>query len=210
MALAFGAMVGGRGAADPANDVVRNGTFWTPYVVHGWIDLNAPSGVIPGWTIARGRGRLVGTYWQAAAGRNSLTLDGTSGGSAEQELRTTPGAPYVLRFMMAGDPDGPQRFKNLRVRIGGVAHDFRFDSRGHSRTSMGYVEERVRFTAAGNRTPLQFEDLERHFTEGAVIGGVRVEATTPIPHPVNDSPKRPASTPRPRRSPLPSYGWGSV
>ena len=93
--------------ADEPRNLIDNGDFedsdaGAMYARH---DKEEPP---PGWTVKRGTVDVIGGWWQAAHGKQSLDLNGLEPGAISQEVATEPGKTYVLSFWMAGNPDDPE------------------------------------------------------------------------------------------------------
>ena len=50
---------------------------------------------------------IVGEWWDAAEGHQSLDLNGEDRGAIFQDLKTEPGRTYYLTFSLAASPDSP-------------------------------------------------------------------------------------------------------
>jgi WD40 repeat protein len=94
--------------------------------------------------------------WRASHGQQCLDLDGKIG----QELPTTPGAAYRVRFDMAGNPESGPRRQHLRVTIDEHSFDFEFDSRGTSTQYLGWKTKEISFIAKGDKTILAFTNVK--------------------------------------------------
>jgi hypothetical protein len=74
------------------------------------------------------------------------------------------GKKYVLKFMLAGNPDkaeADEPEKVLGVDIGDVTKTFKFDTTGRTRAKMGWVEKEVEFTATGDKSTIEFYSLSK-------------------------------------------------
>ncbi|WP_216361440.1 choice-of-anchor C family protein [Candidatus Chloroploca asiatica] len=157
-----------------ASNLVLNGSFEEPDVGARWQRFSAGA-TMGQWLIGAGDVDLVGLYWQAADGKQSLELAGDRIGSVHQDLATQPGTTYLLSFAMSGNPDRAG-LKQMEVYWGGALVDtLTFDTRGQSRTAMGWVVHAYAVTASSATTRLQFTSLTSAY--GPVIDQVRVEAT---------------------------------
>ncbi len=142
--------------AGPAQADVRphvadlsNGGFESPVVPTStpFVDLVAGQTIGP-WTVGGDSVDLNSPrQWDAAEKQQSLDLNGSAPGSVTQTISTFPLTTYVVTFQLAGNPDGGPAVKTGVVEVdGSVVADYSFDVRGHSRRSMGYVEQTVYFT----------------------------------------------------------------
>jgi hypothetical protein len=133
---------------------------------------------------------------------------GTPGaGAIEQTIHTVPGRAYVLRFALAGNPDGPPRRKLLDVEAGATRRRFTFDVRGSTRARMRWAVERLPFVAQAPATTIRFVRPDGGATDwwGPVIDAVSVIEAYAAP------PRRAAvhrsALPHPAAA-IPPLGWG--
>ena len=132
------------------------------------------------WAVERGAVDFTDDFI-AADGRNSVDLSGsffcslTLDGSIYQDLPTTPGALYRLRFALAGNVDSDPQIKEMQLRWGDsdVATLF-FDTAGRSRSNMGWTYYEYLLSATFATTRLTFRTpILTGF--GPVIDDVSVE-----------------------------------
>ena len=118
-------------------NLVVNGSFEQPVVPNG-VAVDGTTNVAS-WTIESGNVDLCRAYWQPAEGYQSIDLDGYYAvGTIFQDVATNPGTTYTLRFALSGNPDR-QDIKSMEVWWGSTLVDTpTFDTRGRSRTSMGW------------------------------------------------------------------------
>jgi choice-of-anchor C domain-containing protein len=170
-------------AADPIN-IVRNGSFETPTVGLGNnIPYFAAIEFADYWTLDAGSIDHTGEgFWQAADGVQTVDLSGHfQTGSIYQDLTTTPGQRYRLRFALAGNPapDSPP-IKNGVVSWGGdEVGRFTFDTTETSYADMGFTYLEFRVVAVTETTRLRFTSLSDN-AWGPVIDDVSVSA---VPEP---------------------------
>ncbi|MGE5620699.1 MAG: DUF642 domain-containing protein [Sphingomonadaceae bacterium] len=175
-------------AAGQAN-IVQNGNFETPpaetprtgqtpepfkryakgETFGGWtVDPNAEQSIVH-----------VGTLWQAASGQQSVLLSDSGAGAIFQDVPTTPGQTYRLRFAISGSTAsgsaGP--VKRMQVSFGDtVLPEFQFDVRnvpgGHSNQNMGWRYEEVDVVATAATTRLRFASLNLGAGDGPVVDDV--------------------------------------
>jgi choice-of-anchor C domain-containing protein len=159
---------------DPLN-LVANGSFETASADPGagLIKLPASSSNIAHWTVWGAGIDYKGGYWQPAEGRRSLDLNALDSGAVMAEIKTSPGASYLVTFALAGNPDGGPTVKSLRVILGGKAQDFSFDTTGKSRTDMGWTTKSCTLAGAGGTQPLLFQSLTSG-PYGPALDNVRV------------------------------------
>ena len=131
-----------------ATNLIQNGSFETATVNPGpFLQLNAGSTVITGWTVSQGTIDYIGTAWQASEGARSLDLQGLASGGIQQTFNTTIGETYRVTFDLAGNPFGGSAIKEMRVSAGGSSADFSFDITGKSNSNMGWLSKSWDFTA---------------------------------------------------------------
>ena len=92
-------------------NLITNGGFELPPGVYPYMVFD--TGLrLPGWTVENGTVEIVGSYWQAAEGSQSLDLNGIFEeiGTIYQDVATVPGEHYKIRFAYSGNPEcGPRR-----------------------------------------------------------------------------------------------------
>jgi len=97
---------------------LTDGGFETPRVKAplGY-DVYAPGQHIGPWEVHVGKVDLVGKYWKAAAGTQSLNLQGAPGVRSwiSQTLVTQTEKLYQLRLAMSGNPDNGSGMKKLEI-----------------------------------------------------------------------------------------------
>jgi choice-of-anchor C domain-containing protein len=145
------------GCLASANSIpIANGSFENPVINPVFINTST----LPGWTVV-GNIDQIGTYWQAADGKQSIDLDGNSAGTIKQVI-FLPGGSTQVHFDMAGNPDNAPAIKTLEVSLfsAGGSQTFSFNVTGHTHASMGWILETADFgdLPAGNYT-LQFKSL---------------------------------------------------
>jgi hypothetical protein len=124
------------------------------------------------WRVFAGNVDVTGDgYWQAAAGHQTIELNGTTNGSILQAFRVSPSNLYRLSFRLAGDPFFAGQVKLLVVQeqfdangsymTGGPLGTYTFDTTGRSTTSMGFVKESVTFGLQSNAAyaDIEFQSL---------------------------------------------------
>jgi choice-of-anchor C domain-containing protein len=153
------ATVSGAAFAAGGNAIV-NGGFEASGPIAAWRSLSAGSTAVSGWRVTSGTGALVGGFWHASSGTNSLEVGSPGAGTIAQTIATVAGRRYRLTFALAGNPDGPPRVKTLVVSAGPVTRRFAFDVAGHSRGAMGWTAESLDFTAMSSTTAIAFARLD--------------------------------------------------
>jgi choice-of-anchor C domain-containing protein len=163
-----------------AANLIQNGSFETATVNPGsFLQLDAVSTAITGWTVSQGTIDYIGTAWQASEGARSLDLQGLASGGIQQTFNTTIGETYRVTFDLAGNPFGGSAIKEMRVSAGGSSADFSFDITGKSNSNMGWLSKSWDFTANSTTTTLEFIGLGNS-DAGAALDNVSVIA---VPEP---------------------------
>ena len=143
---------GGTGGGEGGNLII-NGGFEVPHVGYWGLGTTA----LPGWAVTQGNIDIVGTYWQQAAGAQSIDLAGQSGsGAIVQSVVTQPGRTYTLSFLYAGNPTCDAPLKQMHVGYGGQTQLVTFDTTGRSIEAMGWRRYSLTFTATGASTRISF------------------------------------------------------
>jgi len=134
---------------------------------------------IDGWKVEAGSVEIVGTYWQAAEGKQSLDLSGIWdwAGTISREIPTVPGRQYKLRFALAGNPEDHATKQMKAFWNGNEVADLTFDTKETSFTSMGWDYHEYVLTADTNLTTLKFQSLTLNFL-GPVLDDVSVTEIT--------------------------------
>ncbi|MBI4319804.1 MAG: DUF642 domain-containing protein [Chloroflexi bacterium] len=203
-------------AAGQAN-IVQNGDFEVPPAETPRTGLPpelfkayAKGETFGGWTVdpsAPGPGiRHIGTIWQAASGKQSVVLSDFDASAIYQDVPTTPGQIYRLRFAMSGSPESGSAGADIRMQVSfgsTVLPEFRMDllnvPGGHSAQNMGwqYFERDLIATAATTR--LRFASLNFGAGDGPTVDDISLTLpgqATPTPTPGLPTPT-PAPTPTP-------------
>jgi choice-of-anchor C domain-containing protein len=115
---------------------------------------------IPHWAVGGDSIDLTSSsFWQSAAGKQSIDLAGAEPGSVTQKVATTAGTTYTLGWHLAGNPQGPPAIKIMNVYWDGTfVRSVRFDTTGHTERSMGWVWQHVTVTATGTTSSITFAD----------------------------------------------------
>ena len=151
---------------------LQDGSFESPNVGGGYQPVLA-GGNIGAWFVESGSVEIVGTYWQAAAGNQSLDLSGVwdLAGTIYQDIPTTPGQKYTLRFAFAGNPED-QAIKEAKVFWNdSELAKLTVDTAGRSLTDMGWTYYTYEVTATASTSRLKFQSLTLNFL-GPVIDDV--------------------------------------
>jgi len=164
-----GASPGG-GTTEPGNLIV-NGSFEQAN------EGNGQTSGIPGWRVSKGNVDVVGSFWQQIDGRYSIDLAGTPvPGAIEQDVRTEPGASYVLKFSYAGNPacEAPEKWMRIYFDDDRTWAGLTFSTENTSLSDMGWRFHIHPFVAVNPVTRLRFESMGENQTCGFVIDDVQV------------------------------------
>jgi choice-of-anchor C domain-containing protein len=112
-----------------------------------------------GWTVDLGEVDHVGGFWQAAVGAQSLDLNGSNAGAVYQDLATTPGQKYLIRFALAGNPFGEDDKRLEILWDDAQIADIVFDQNTQTSTDMGWLYKEVTAVAVDSSTRLTFHSL---------------------------------------------------
>ena len=146
--------------------------------------FNIGSTEIEGWKVVRGSVDIVGPDWQSSDGSYCLDLEGEAAfGGVSQTFATTPGQSYLVRFDMAGNPEGPPKTKKMRIQAVGQSADFSIDIVGRDRRNVGWQTHSWRFTATEPKTTIEF------FSLGTVGGdyGPLLDNVSVLPNALSDA-----------------------
>jgi len=170
-------------AAPPAGaNMAANGGFESGPDPGDVMQLTVGSTALAGWVVTRNPIDYVGTLWAAAEGARSLGLNGSSPGGIAQTIATVPGAPYAVRFWLAGDAFSNPIFKRLRVTAAGQTRDYEFDATHAWPWDLGWVEKTFAFTAVSTATTIEFMSLDAGDT-GPTLDKVTVSSLDPLASP---------------------------
>jgi choice-of-anchor C domain-containing protein len=167
--------------ATPAGAAILNGGFEDgAYPGGGFGTLSYGAMNLSDWAVGGNSIDWIDNYWQPAEGSRSIDLSGNGPGSLSQQFGTLPGTTYRLTFAMAGNPDGGDAMKDLRVTALDIGSgDYTFDTTGKTRTAMGWDTREFVFTARTYATTLIFESLEND-AYGPALDAVAVNVV-PLP-----------------------------
>jgi choice-of-anchor C domain-containing protein len=139
-------------------NLVTNGSFDVQVVAASPGYTTLSGGGLTGWTITSGDVDLIGSYWTAYNGPNSLDLDGANPGAISQTFTTVLNQDYLLTFEMAGNPDDAPSTKTMtvNVNINGIPETFSTVAGTNTRLNMGWKLESIPFKATSTSTSLTF------------------------------------------------------
>ncbi len=160
-------------------ELIVNGSFesCTPNFDGPWYTFRAPSHDIHGWSVGL---KDVDVHqsppFQAPNGRRYVDLNGDNNGSVRQQIKTEPGATYLLSFYMSTNPDGGPTPRPMYVRAAGQTKSFSpRTSEGASRENSQWHTYSREFMARELTTTVELGSLvpTEHF--GAIIDNVSVK-----------------------------------
>ena len=138
------------------------------------------STAINGWVVTGDSIDYIGSYWQHAEGNRSIDLNGNFPGGIQQTFDTIAGKEYVVKFSLAGNPDGSPAQKIVStIANGNASQDYVFDATGNTKASMGWEEFTYKFVAGAPTTTLSFTSAIGG-AYGAALDAVSVSA---VPEP---------------------------
>ncbi len=150
-----------------AQNVLVNPSFEVPAAGGTFVTRSGEFGPGNGWGIGANIDHI-GGLWAAAAGSQSVDLNGSIAGSVEQTFATIPGKRYAIRYALSENFFG-MGDKAMRVKWDGadiesviVVHD-----PGRSATNVKWVYRELLHSATGNQSTLAFVS-----TTGAMPGTV--------------------------------------
>ena len=166
------------GSATPAAasvNLLSNGSFESP-VFGGSYTTVGTGGTVGAWTVDSGSIDLIGNYWQAQDGLQSVDMSGNGDGKISQTVNTTAGQQYRLSFWEAGNNDGGNAIKNLSALINNNQVGlFAFDTTGKTKSAMGWTQYTYDFVSAGGPTTVSFQGTEGN-AYGAALDNVELKA----------------------------------
>ena len=162
-------------------NVVSNGSFELPPVLVP--SLNYVAGhLFSGWQVETGNvDHVFSSSWISADGFQSMDLNGTAAGAIFQDVPTTPGQAYFLRYAIAGNPAASPVLKtNVAWWDGAVLATNTANITGRSYDDMGWTNYEYAVTATGNPTRLKFASLSTGGA-GPALDDVSLIALPPSP-----------------------------
>ena len=163
-------------AAALDSELVTNGSFEQPTTTNpDFDDIAAPSSAITGWSVSSGTVDHIRTHWVAAAGSQSIDLEGNSPGTIEQTFPTTPGADYRLTFQYSANPDGgPAQSADRTADV--LVNGLTVDTVSHAQSPFVWQAESLVIHATSASTTLAF-----HSTASTPSYGIAIDAVSVVP-----------------------------
>jgi len=163
---------------------MTNGSFEAPYIS---VDSTWGTGQsLAGWTVDSGTVNLVGSYFQAADGRQSVDLNGDPGpGALHQDVATAAGVAYHVRFALAGHPavssfaGCDHGVKQMSVEWNSTTiATLSFDTSAHSLGAMGWQYHDLDVVAQSASSRLRFVSRTPGYC-GAAVDDVSLVRQSP-------------------------------
>ena len=167
---------------------IVNGSFEATSPAGSFDTLGAGNPALTGWTIGSGSVDFIGSYWQAAAGNNSLDMAGDALGSISQLITDlTAGVRYMVTFAMSGNPDGGLGPKSMLVNAGNpLTGTYEYSVTGaNSRDTMKWEYNQFFFTASGTSELVTFTALTTESTAGVYGPGLDDISIAAVPLPAS-------------------------
>ena len=167
-----------------AASIVQNGSFESGTDSIGEYKRVPDEATIDNWEVVSGNVEIIGTYWPASEGSRSIDLSGLVAGSIRQPFPTEAGKNYIVKFDMAGNPEGGSGIKTLTADVGGdPISPFSFDTTNHTKNTketMGWETRNFEFTATAGTTVLTFtSNVDSAY--GPALDNVIVEEIVSLP-----------------------------
>ncbi|MCX8154864.1 MAG: choice-of-anchor C family protein [Verrucomicrobiae bacterium] len=179
--LLFVAWISLVGAAVPFGwGAIINGSFELgPPIVGDAVFVGGGSTDINGWIVTGHSVEVLGPPWDAFDGNRCLDLSGYDAGGVQQTFSTIPGMTYAVTFNLAGNPEGPPQYKQVRVSVDSFQHDYEVNSAGQTRYNLDWIPISFQFVASGSSATLWFKS-QQNDAYGPLLDNV---AVLPVPEP---------------------------
>ena len=142
--------------------------------IPGFDTYSAPS-TFGGWTVDRNSIDLIGPYWNAADGSQSVDLDGLAPGSISQTFTTVAGQQYRLTFAYSANKDRTSGTPEMVVEVNGAAIGTPFThALTHGLNPIPWSDGSLVFTAPGTSTKLTFASGDPSGAMGIALDAVSV------------------------------------
>jgi choice-of-anchor C domain-containing protein len=161
-------------------NLVQNASFETPDVSAVTFDVYSPGASFGGWSVETGSvDHISQRYWQSAQGRQSVDLSGSIGsvpGAISQHLAPEVGRTYLVRFALAGNPEGGPAVKQVQVWWGTTLLDtLSINTTGRSNWAMGWNYYQYSILNLDALVKLTFKSMTPgHY--GPVVDAISVQA----------------------------------
>lgn len=170
------------GVVSQVGEVV-GGSFEEPAITAPYQVFSSHGASPLGWTIESGTVDIVGDYWEARKGKQSLDLSGAHNapGTIFQDVRTEKGAWYLLRFAASGNPEPADQgtIKKLRVYFDGeLLDELQFDVSGDDFEHVNWHYGKYKVKASGDISRIRFQSLTESMC-GPILDDVSLTSISP-------------------------------
>jgi choice-of-anchor C domain-containing protein len=143
--------------------IVKDGDFEQPALNSSPYRAYSAGQTFGNWTVESGGVTLVGTFWVAAQGVQSVVFSSAATdvvGAIYQDLSTKTGTSYTLSFALAGNPQCTPTVKQMQVWWGSkLVATVSFDTKQYSISKMGWKSLTYKVQATSTKTRLRFAGL---------------------------------------------------
>jgi choice-of-anchor C domain-containing protein len=148
------------GPSDSSPNLIANPSFEDEDIGELYRLYDQDDGSLKGWKLERGSVDIVGEWWDAAHGHQSLDLNGQEPATISQAIKTEPGRRYLLKFAAVASPDAPQGTLSFEVHwagksVGTIKVDQK-DSTQRSHHKMRWERHEFELKATDAKTTLAF------------------------------------------------------
>ena len=151
-------------------NLVGGGSFESPDTGAGFTTLGTGSTSLSGWSIDAGSVDVIGGFWQAANGNQSLDMNGDEPATISQSIATTIGSDYVLSFAMSKNTDAAISADTATVALSAGNSDGEFSfSETTSAADMKWAQHSLGFTAQADSTALQVQSTAPSGASGPAL-----------------------------------------
>jgi choice-of-anchor C domain-containing protein len=157
------------------SNLVANASFEAPQINSSFL-ANLSDG-LSDWQILGTNIDLIGSYWQASDGKQSLDLNGSDTGGVQQSVSTSAGILYELSFDLAKNPAvGAAATVSVEVSAGDENAVYSYSEPSVS-ADMLWQQQQLIFSATGTVTSIKIEALAPLANaSGAALDNVSVRA----------------------------------
>jgi hypothetical protein len=164
-------------------NLVSNGSFELPVVAKlspGWLTVKSAQS-FPGWRVTGNNSVDIhageyGVPWSNLPdGKQALDLNGSNAAGVSQDLATTPGATYTLRYFLSSNPACRSPGIQIQVLFDGKTVDEPvFQASGHQLRNMQWMLHEHTVVASSALSKLEFKSKTMKSSCGPAIDHVQV------------------------------------